>query len=85
MTNFKLTFQETKPKFLLPRTGQVLASQLTEKQKQKNKQKNHKKPKTKKQKTKNIVCGQPVKSCPTTWPEAKAVTQQQFPGPRGIV
>ena len=58
--DFKLAVQETRPKFLFPRTWQV----------------NYRK---------SLRLWQPIKSRPTirsclvTWPEASAVSQQQFP------
>jgi hypothetical protein len=70
MTAYKLAVQETRPRSLFPRTGQVQAIQLL-----------YKKTKTKTNKqTSKQKPALPTESCPTTWPEARARSQQLFPG-----
>jgi hypothetical protein len=86
-----LAVQETRPKSLFPRTGQVQVSQLlktkktttTTKTKTTTTTKNKNKNKTKqnKQTKKNPGLRQPVRNCRAIRPEARTMGQQQFLGP----
>jgi hypothetical protein len=92
MTNFKLSIQETRPESQFPRTGRIQPTPgkpFTQTKQNKTKQNKTKQNKTKQNKTNknktNPGFRQVIRNCPTirsftaTWPEARTISQQQFP------